>query len=692
MTLDLRSTTNTCEYCGLPFSGSGYSPDSKHHYCCYGCFLVQRIIGEQGEGGIASWILLRLGVGAFLAMNVMMISLVLYTNSPSELGISATHGLYWALVILSTPAMIILGGAFVSGSVKGLLEKRINMDTLIVTGAFAAYGVSTLHVVRNSGPIYFDTATMLLLIVTVGKLLEASAKSKTSIAIREMMQLSPDKACILCNGKETEVAIDEVQKSDLMVVRPGERFPADGIIRSGECMVEESAFTGESKPRSCAIGDKIYGGSINVDGFLAVEATAVGSDSLLSQIQALVYQAQHQKAPIEKIAERVSSAFVPIVWIVAGLAGLYWGVLRGNPAEAGLSALAVLVVACPCALGIATPIAACLAIGKAAQAGVLVRSGEVLERLPGISRVYFDKTGTLTTNELKVSDIFTVGDVTWEEAIAWAASLETGSEHSIARSIVAMACDKGIELGEVESFQSIPGRGATGVVRLNETTKEVAVGSIKLFADGYDIPAALAELSEPLTTCYIGLDSRIIAAVTLQDTVRASAIDTVAALRADAIRISVVSGDREAPTLRVAVTVRADDIMFECTPMDKAKAIESACKLGKVAMVGDGINDAPALAKADVGISIASGTDLAREASDVTLLGDDLSRIPWLIDLSRLTYKIIRQNLWWAFGYNSVAIILAFLGYVHPLIAAGAMVLSSLAVVANSMRIIRMAD
>lgn len=680
----------SCDYCGLVFTGGGYSPDDERHFCCYGCFLVQRIIGAQGEEGMASWILLRLGIGAFLAMNVMMISLVLYFQPESELGAGTVRAFHWALIALSTPAMAILGAPFLLGAAKSLRQGRLSMDTLIVSGAFTAYGFSTANVIRDSGHIYFDTATMLLLIVTLGRLLEASAKNRTSRAIREIVDLSPERAVVIRDGREIEILTRDVLKGDRMTVRPGGRIPADGRIVSGQCLIEEAAFTGESRPRSCSPGDVIYGGSVNCDGLIEVEATAVGSESLLAQIQRMVHQAQQERAPVERAAERMAAVFIPAVWLVALMAGFYWGLWRGDIEQAGMSALAILVVACPCALGIATPMATCLAIGKAARVGVLIRSGETLERLSSIERMFFDKTGTLTANDLSVSDVLVADGISPHEALGRAASLEAGSEHAIARAIVKSAEAEGIALGGVGDFRVISGRGVTGTVVIGSEPKLITVGSLSLLSEKHEMGDIFRAPNDydSLTTTYAGWDGRVMAAIFLNDSIRSETQDAINGLEASRIKSTVISGDREGPVRRVASELEIPDFFFGCSPAEKAyiigKARESCA--GGVAMVGDGINDAPALAAADVGIAIGGGTDLAREASDVTLLGDDLSRIPWVIDLSRKTYKIIRQNLLWAFGYNSVAVILAFLGYVHPLIAAIAMFASSLAVIANSMR------
>lgn len=685
-------TMHACDYCGLTFHGPGCSPDGKGRYCCYGCYLVQRIVLARGEEGGIAWITVRLGIGAFLSMNVMMINLLFYTQSPGDFDPATLSALYWAMLVLSTPALAILGAPFFLSSARDLLRFRISMDVLISTGALAAFIVSVINVARGSGQIYFDTATMLLLIITVGRLIEASTKSRTSRAIREMMELTPKTAHVLRDGEEVEVPADEIARGETVVVRPGEHIPSDGIIRSGTCLAEETPFTGEVMPRACGPGDRVFGGSVNVDGFLTVEATAVGAESVLAQIREMVRRAQEERAPVELLAERAASAFVPVVWLVALGALAYWGGARHDIVKGCMSALAVLVVACPCALGLATPLVTCIAIGKAARAGVLIRSGDALERLPRVGRVFFDKTGTLTTGRPAVGQINTSG-VTETEALTWAGSLATASEHTAARAIAAEARSHGITLGQVSDFRTHSGMGIEGVVIINGTSRRVAVGSLKLLARDHVVPEELARAAEEdaSTLSMVGWDGKARAVISLADSIRPEAIKTVDALRKADVEVAIISGDRQAPTRKVAEELGVENVYWECTPAEKAELIHKVSDASGrfVVMVGDGINDAPALAEADIGIATGGGTDLARECGDITLLGDDLSRIPWTLELSRTAYRLIRQNLWWAFGYNAAAISLAFFGFLHPLIAATAMVLSSVAVITNSMRLTR---
>ncbi len=683
------SSGKTCEYCGLPFSGNGYCPDGKRHYCCYGCHLVHQIVHAKCEEGLATWLLLRLGIGTFLAMNVMMLSLVFYTTPEADLGATDTQSMRWIMLALSTPVLLILGSPFAIGGLKELRRGRIGIDILLATGSISAFAVSACSTIRGTGHVYFDTATMLLLIVTLGKLLEASAKSRTSNAVKDVMSLIPSTARLSRNGVQIEVPTDEVQEGDLMVVKPGEHIPADGQITSGDCLVTESAFTGESQPRSCEVGDTVFGGSINCDGLVYVQATAVGSHSLLHQIRQMVERAQQERAPVERVAERIASVFVPTVWFTAIGAAIYWGVIHGNAERAILSALAVLVVACPCALGLATPIATSLAVGRAAQ----IRSGETLELLPAVRTVLFDKTGTLTTGLLSVQRVVPASPLlTPDEVLAWGATLEAGSEHPIAGAIVAEARSRGVPKGQLLSFRVIPGRGAEGDVKMNGITRHVTVGSPALFSDRESVSGTLAcqECSES-TLIYIAWDGCVQASVIMRDTIRPEAELAIAGLTSASIKTMVVSGDQAEPTEWVANQLNIVESIAECSPIEKMAALrlEKRRTDGVVAMVGDGVNDAPALAEADIGIAIGGGTELAKQSSDVTLMGDDVSRIPEVLALARFVYRVIRQNLWWAFGYNSAAMAGAFFGYVHPLIAATAMLFSSATVIANSMRVLR---
>ncbi|MHB1457191.1 MAG: heavy metal translocating P-type ATPase [Armatimonadota bacterium] len=684
----------TCDFCGLIYRGSGYSPDDESRFCCYGCHLVDRILGSRAEDKAASWTLTRLWAGAFLSMNVMMLSLVLYFNSTTELDVNIVNALRWAIAILATPAMMILSGPYLIGSVKDLKRYRLSSDALILTGALSAFGVSLWHVIRGSGHIYFDTATMLLLIVTLGRFLEASAKSRASRLISEMMVNPSAGAHVLRGSVEVEVPYGEMKLGDIMVIRPGERILADGRVVDGRCMLDTSMLTGESHPTACQVDDEVFSGSINCDGLISVEVTSLASDSLMAQIRQMAYRAQHNRPRFELLAEKTALIFVPVIWVLAIAAGLYWGVWSQDYQRAGMSALAILVVACPCAFGVATPMATSLAIGKAYRAGVLICSGELFERLQTVRKVFFDKTGTLTENRLTVSSVYTAAGIEVNDALAWIASVEHGSEHSAAKAIMEYVKPLDFALGAVCGFHAISGEGVEGIVTLVGITRKVTVGSRDMLMRNHIIPDDMVDIAgndTRLTNVYAGWDGSVQVVIEFDDQIKAEAKELIESLKKMGIESAIISGDSEGPTRRLAEELDVSEIYFGCSPQEKAELIRSKkAEFGVgIAVVGDGINDAVALSAADVGITVESGSDLARESSGVILHASNISRISWLISLSKTTVHIVRQNLMWAFGYNSVAVILAFMGFIHPLIAAVIMVLSSLFVTANSMRLLR---
>lgn len=684
MTGHVQRTNVLCDHCGLPARG-GYHAGGLT-YCCYGCYLVQRITGREADEGPATFILARLGAGAFLAMAVMMVSLLLYSNEmapPAErIAPSAVQACRWALLCFSTPVLVLLGTPFAVAAARDAARGRVAMDTLVAVGALAAFGVSAANVARGpEGRIYFDTATMLLLLVTLGKLLEARAKAGTAKLVRGLAELGASQATVLRDGAEQLVSISEVVAGDTVVVSPGERVAADGVVIAGMSSVAEAAFTGEAVPRVCGVGDRVYGGSVNCEGRMVVRAEAVGADSLLGQIVRMVEDALSNRAPVERLADRLAAVFVPLVCTVAVAALLAWW-LRGDLTRGWMSALAVLVVACPCALGIATPLATTVAVGRAARHGVLVRGGQPLEVLPAVTKVFVDKTGTLTRGLMHVERIEPAEGMDARELLVWAATLEQGTTHPVARAIVASARSRGLRLGEVESCRTAAGMGASGVASVDGVKRTVAVGTRAFVSGcaGSDAPPGTTEVAAALDGVYAGT-------VYLRDRVRSEARAVVDQLR-HGRGVALLSGDRPEAAVEVARDLGLDEVYAECTPDAKARAIVSARAAGHVtAMVGDGSNDAPALAAADVGIALAGGTDLAREASDITILGDDLMRIPWLFGLAGHTRAVIRQNLAWAFGYNCVCIAVAALGYLHPLLAAVLMLASSLVVIGNSLRL-----
>jgi heavy metal translocating P-type ATPase len=677
-----------CHHCGLPCGGAGGEGPA---FCCSGCYLAWRIVGDQEEAGIPAAILVRLGIAGALALNVMMVSLVLYSEAIADIGGQAIHVFRWALLALSAPVLLILVPPYLVGAARELRQGRPNMDSLIAIGALAGFGVSAVHVAQGRGHIYFDTATMLLVLVTIGKLLEASAKTRAARDLKDLLQLAPPQARLLTEGGEREVPAASLQRGDRVRVRPGERVAADGVVAAGRSAVQEAALTGEPLPRPVAPGDGVYGGSVNGEGEITVEVTAGGEEALVAQIGRLVERAQRERAPAERAAARMAAAFIPTVLAISAGAFAYW-LWRGEVARGGMSALAVLVVACPCALGLATPVAVSVALARAARQAVLIRSGEALEALAQVTAVFFDKTGTLTQGRPQLQQIVCGdGSCTEQEALSWLASLESSSEHVVGRAVVQAAAARGLPLGQTEAFLAFPGQGAWGRVRRGGESRELWAGTAALLsAQGINVNDTdlLPDTNATASILFVAWEGRVRAAAALADAPRSDAAAAIAELEQLGVEVAMLSGDRRPAVEHIARAVGLGRAEAGLTPDAKLERVRAARRRGAVvAVVGDGINDAPALAEADVGIAMGSGTDLAREVGDVVLLGEGLARLPWLLRLARAMRRTIRGNLRWAFGYNLVALTLAFSGLLHPLLAALIMLGSSLFVLRNSLRL-----
>jgi Cu+-exporting ATPase len=613
-----------------------------------------------------------------------------------------------AMFVLTAPAVFWVGSRFFIGAFKAAKQKTSDMNTLVAVGAFSAYAYSAAatffpYFFENAGVsahVYYDGAAMIITLILLGRLLEARAKGKTSGAIKKLLGLKPKTAHVLQDGVEVELAVEGLQIDDVLLVKPGEKVPVDGVVLTGQSTLDESMLTGESMPVAKAAGQKVFAATMNQTGSFTMRATGVGADTMLAHIIRMVEEAQGSKAPIQRLADKVASVFVPIVFIIAFITFALWYLL---PAEtqfgrALINFVSVLVIACPCALGLATPTAIMVGTGIGAQRGILIKGGEALEKIYKLSIIVFDKTGTLTRGEPEVTDIFSVSGFDERQVLTVAAALEKASEHPLAQAILQRARIERIVPPAAENFLALSGMGARGLVngsrclignRLLMNDQGVAVDLL----DHHAVRLA----GEGKTVVYVAMEKKTIGLVALADVPKASAKQAVEMLQRRGLKVAMVTGDNAGTAKSIAAQLGIERVMAEVLPGSKADEIKKLRDAGEVAaMVGDGINDAPALAMADVGIAIGAGTDAAIEAADITLIRDDLTAVPDAIALSASTMRVIKQNLFWAFIYNIIGIPIAagvlypFWGILlNPEFAAAAMAFSSVSVVSNSLRLKR---
>jgi Cu+-exporting ATPase len=634
------------------------------------------------------------------------------------------------MFLVALPVQVWAGSQFYTATLKTLRHRTADMNTLIAMGTSAAFLYSAVvtfwpslfagahrahdHMLGDRPPVYYEAAVIIIALILFGRWLEAKAKSSSASAIKRLMGLRPRTARVVRDGREVDVPVDEVAVGDIVLVRPGEKVPVDGLVIEGRSSVDESMLTGESIPVEKGPGAKVYGATINKMGVFKMEATRVGRQTALAQIIRLVEEAQGSKAPIQRLADFVASIFVPVVLVIAVFTFVLWSLVgpEGAVIYATLNAVAVLIIACPCAMGLATPTAIMVGTGKGAESGILIRSGAALETAHKIDTAVLDKTGTLTEGKPRVTDVLALPGWTQDEVIRLAAAVERGSEHPLAEAVAGVSRDRALELPDAVDFVALPGRGIEATVE----GRRVVFGNDRLMKDeGIEFEAATAAAADSLvqaakTVMYLAVDGKPAGVVAVADTLKPGAAPAVASLREQGIRVVLLTGDNEATARAIARQVGIDDVIAEVLPEQKAERVRELQQGGRiVAMVGDGINDAPALAQADVGIAIGTGADVALEAADITLMSGDPRGIATAIALSKATMRTIRQNLFWAFIYNVILIpvaagvlyplferggvpdglgwMLGRYGFLNPILAGGAMAFSSVSVMANSLRL-----
>jgi P-type Cu+ transporter len=605
--------------------------------------------------------------------------------------IAGLNASLWVQAVLGSIVILVLGWPFHVGMLQQALRGASSMDTLISVGTLAAFGFSVFSLTQGMTHLYFETGAVITALILLGRYFEARSRGQASAAIERLMDLGAKTARVVRGESEQVVPIEQIVASDILQVRPGEKIPVDGRVIDGSSSVDESMLTGESLPVAKDPGDVLFGGTLNTTGAFRMEALKVGADMMLAQIARMVAAAQANKAPMQRLADRISGVFVPVVLLIALATIAGWYSVTGSWMESIIPAVAVLVIACPCALGLATPTAIMVGTGLGAAGGILIKDGQALERGRDIDVVLFDKTGTLTEGKPRVHELVGAQGQSMDELLRVAASAELLSEHPLAQAIVQAAHDRGIALESPKDFISLSGKGAKATLAAGD----VLIGSLRLLRDGGIALDSLQGNIERLETSAhtvvgVALNGNALGILAIADSVKSEAVEAIAQLSQRGVRSGMVTGDNAATARAIAQTLGLADVRAEVLPQDKAKEVADLQALGmRVAFVGDGINDAPALAQADLGIAMGTGTDIAIEAGHIVLVKGSPLKVVEALDLSRVTFRTIRENLFWAFAYNVAAIPLAALGWLNPMIAAAAMALSSVTVVGNSLRIRR---
>ncbi len=684
--------TNTeCFQCGIPITGKPvqYKIDGElKDFCCFGCYLIYKTTGLRGDEGTALAFLGRFGFGYFLAMLVFMLSTYIYGfhMTPDDPQAQMFVGfIKWVIVMLATPVMLILGVPILRNALSGG-RINLNTDTLIAVGAFSAYFLSLYSIFTGGHSFYFETATMILVLVTFGRYLETSSRAKASNFMKELLKLSPEKAIVIRDGKEQEIPKDEIKVGDIVKILPGDKIPADGIVIEGQGHVDESILTGETKPVLKKEGDELFTGTTNIDGSFKIKVHKPAEDWTLNRFINLMKEIRNTKAPINRITDTIAAWFLPVVVSIALGAFIYWYMEEGFE-KALIVSMSVLLISCPCAFSIGAPLALWIGLGEAMREGIIIKGADVLEKLSSVKHIFFDKTGTITERNMVVSKAVYDDISVLEKACA----VEKNSEHPLAKSFVSYLLKNGFKCDkEAEFFKVHFGKGVEGVV----DGEKVLIGSrVFMEENGVNLLDRYKEIEEKAKNegeipVFIAIGKEIKGAVSFSQKIKDEAPKAINVLRKLKIYVSVLTGDTPyfAGVLKEKLGIQ--DVRAGLLPEDKLKAIKEEKSKGKtVAMVGDGINDAPALVEADIGIAMGCGTDLTRESANVSLLSDDLRKVPLMIILAKKVKKVIYTNMFWAFIYNIIGIGLAVMGKLTPIFAALAMVLSSAFVIANSIRV-----
>lgn len=692
--------STSCAYCHLPLptrAEASPADDARADYCCYGCRLAADITAGHGPEGHATWMLTRLGTAIVLSMAIMVFSLPLYGTDVYAAGAgvatdSATSHLpgvlRYASLLLTSIVFVLLGLPLAANAVGQLSRSVVTTDLLVVIGVVAALVYSYVATVKDSGRTYFETTCMVLVLVTIGRYLEATGKNRASSTLRELEALLPDEVTVVRDGRAAAAPRSEVRVGDLVMVTAGQCVPVDGEVVLGEAHVDERMVTGESEPIPKGPRDLVRAGSTDLDGPLTIRVSAVGARSTIGRLIDAVERARRDRGRYDRLADRVTRWFLPGVLLLALVGGIA-AFARAGGEHAVLTSLAVLLISCPCALGIATPLAAYVAIDRATGRGVVFRGVTVMEALAGIHAVAFDKTGTLTDGEATVGSFIQVagGDATREELLSAAGSLAATSGHGVSRGIARFVRDQGVSTSAPASSRIVPGRGVVATIRDRETR----LGSPRFVAPDAGLPPDIGTETLGRTIACIGYGNRIAGVFTLREQLRPEADEALRALASLGCSTRILTGDNALRARQIEAELHVE-ARAELLPEEKLREIsEMRRSLGPIAMVGDGLNDTPALSAADVGIAMGCGADVTREAADVCLIGNDLRGVPWSIALSRRAVGTMRWNLLWAFAYNAVGLPLAMTGRLNPVFAAVAMVVSSLVVVGNSLRLRRAA-